>query len=435
MRILLSLLKWAGLAIVALVLFLVLVPWIRIAGDNLTSGPYRAYLAQNQIAVDAALPDGGLQFPADFYDNRLFLHAEIHGYAAPQAFDLMMIRHLSERIDLRYYLAEMDAAEAIAANYYLDTGDDRYLRQVFERYAADKAQWGSREFFAKFQRLRAFNDTLPKEQRVRLIGVDRIDDVSWARDILRQVVGLDLLALNDIEREALNLQELADYGFEAPDFIVDPAVDVMDFNSLLALREIEAAEDASRYRHILRNMELLAERSPADEPFYGLWGQFHGMMSPVNGARPLALRLSESGVFAGKVVSLSSVYVSGSEMLTPAEALPAAIRGDSDAPYLILPASSDHPYLYYFRGIANLKSVAGEDAITIFRLNGPDSPYKEGRHLVSTSGFLTRLQALDIEGSAADAMPYVVLYQGSAPLTPWRGAAYDVQTGTERTLD
>ena len=398
MRVLLSILKWLGLAIAAFLVWLFGWPWVPVLQDNLTSGSYVSYLEANVDRVDLAAADPGFDFPEAFYQHRLFFFSEIHGYAAPQDFDFALLKHLNERAGVRYYLAEMDPAQALAVNLWFETGDDTLIGEVFDSWAGEAAQWGNKEFFAKLAKIKALNDTLSADRQIRFAGVDQIQN----RDFAGRVISLIQHGEGEEERpvDKLNLSML---------------------ETALALEE-----PGSRYASILRNTGAVAAAFPAGTKFYGMWGLFHGMQVPVAGREPLAMQLQEDGPFAGEVVTLTSFYTEFSMSMMQSKFLPPPLIGNTDAAYALVPSNNDDTYLYYVRGINDLKKVAGDDQVTVFNLRGEGTPYRGNRRLMKSRGFIASMQPFVVDGSASEAADYAVLFQASPALTPWKGEAYDV---------
>ncbi|GGD08621.1 hypothetical protein [Aquisalinus flavus] len=414
MKFILGAIKWLFLGLLGLVVVLAGWPWIAVLQDKLSEGSDVAYLERNGFSLDPLAEAPEFAFDDSFYDNRLFLFAEMHGYGAPQDFDFALLRHLNERAGVRYYLAELPPSAAFAFNHYLETGDDAQARQVFDDFAAQKAQWGNKEFFAKLEKIRALNMALPDDRKIWFIGVDYLTETDFA------VTQGDLLA-----------EQFAMAGEAGSS---SRRLAVMALQQALLTQTIAAnAQGASRYGVILANIETaMASDLLAGEKLYGMWGLFHGMETTVNGSRPLAMRLAELPAFQPGVVSLMALYAEGSLMMMPSAYLPEPARGPNGDDYVLLPANYDQTYLYYLRGIHPLKKATGDAPVGVFNLDGEGTPYAQGGKLVQAQGIITMMtETFDIEGSASEATDYAVLFQGSAPLTPWGGTAYDIAGALE----
>ncbi len=395
MRIIGRILKWLAIVIVIAIAAIAGLPWIPVGQDALTGGPFKAHLEKSAVALDLDSRDAAFTFEDDFYDKSLILMGEIHGIAAAQTLDLALLTHLSENTWLCGYVAELDPAQAWAFNHFLNTGDDRHANTVFDAWAANDAQWGNREFRAKLDGIRDLNATLPAEDEIRFIGVDRIQDRALAES-LREAAPID----------------------------VRPQIDA-------ALARAEAV--TARYPIIMENMQAVADAAPTGCTYYGFWGFFHAVKATVTpDLEPMAKRLNaDGGAFAGAVGTITLSYVM-SEMLVPsATAGPLAQEGADMSP---IPFSEDTAYLYYTRGIGEAVKAAdrvhggggpvfqgGAPRATLFRLAGDDSPYAPGvKRFHRTSGYLEMLvgsvEMVKGEGPRSD---YVIVLEGSGPVTDW----------------
>ena len=123
-------------------------------------------------------------FDEAFYANQVFLLGEAHGVARVQDVDFALLKHLNARAGVRTYVAEVDCSKAYFLNEYLRTGNDSTLRLIFRSWVAGTAQWGNADLYRKFQQIREWNQTLPKNRQIRFIGLDGLQDHPSAADYL-----------------------------------------------------------------------------------------------------------------------------------------------------------------------------------------------------------------------------------------------------------
>lgn len=378
-------------------------PWWPVARDGFGADRYADYPERGAVPLDLSDGDVGFVLPADTYDARLVMLGEVHGYALPQALDLALLRHLNEKAGVRWYLAEIDPAQAMAFNEYVAGGSGVDARQVFDAWAASTAQWGNREFFGKLTAIREDNAARAPSQQVRFVGIDAPQDISFARRIDAETDGSGRPDLSDpATAEAVNAALLTD-----------------------ALAEPEAS---GRYAHMLRNVErLLAMPGARNETFYGLWGHFHTIKTGVEAGLPLAAQLgAEGGPLEGGVVTITTLCVADCFNMMPSAAMPPPMQAKGGEPYVLVPMSNDAPYLFRVSGLRDVRRAMGDADAVLFPLDGKDSPYVSGRRLVDSPGYLSMMTDLGIEGSAAEAFDYLIAYRGSPGLMPWKGLAYDV---------
>ncbi|MEL6365151.1 MAG: hypothetical protein AAFR11_09970 [Pseudomonadota bacterium] len=431
-------LKWVGLVLALLIAVAALAPWRPALVDQMTAKPYRQWAEANVRTLDLDAPDAKFAFDEAFYDNRLILMGELHGTADPHVLDLALIRHLRERAGLQWLMAELDFAQSTLVNFYLMSGEEKYLAPIFEHWAAETAQWASNEYYEKLRGLRAYNQALAPGERIRVFGVDRIQSVDVALDVLKDYMEaqdfLTVTASTDgtaPDWAAMLAPAFAEgAGEEARLGAVNAALfaaetlpaSVRDKGFVHLLRNLAALDEgATRYETILANIAAMTAVFGVgdDEPLYGFWGLFHATRAPVNGtSRPLALRLYKEGPFAGSVGTISFLYTNSASMM-PSASLPEPMRGEGA--YTDMPFAQNVPYLYYQRGIYDLTSVAGDARASLFRISGEGSPYAGSGRLGSATGLMTGLGEMTVETADPPPYDYIILSQGSAALTPYVG--------------
>jgi len=404
------------------------------------SAEHQNYLKNNHETVRADANDFKL-FDRAFYENRIFMLGETHGFAMPQELDFALLTHLSQKTNLTHYLAEVDYSQAYFLNQYLDTNNETLLKYVFRTWVHEKAQWGNRNFYEKIKKIRAYNQTLPQSRRIRIVGVDKIQDISVTNRLLKEIMGkmppsaentyLDSLRYF-IATDTVNLKKM---GAFAQKFL-----DVVEKDSAY---KSSLQTDYADFTHTLRNLSYFPQKVRRDsamflnlkeltrrfhwenEKMYGLWGFFHVLQSPVAPeVRSFACLLRhEESVFKGKVVSMATFAVD-SENLLPAQGLPTFLIPDK-ADYVITEnVNSDGP-VAFVKGIKDLKAVAQENVMTIFKLDNAGSPYRNSGLLATTKVplFGQTIEPFSEKTVTTDVVQYVVLLRNSKALEPLNGKA------------
>ncbi len=389
---------------------------------------------QETAASPAALRFG--LFDSAFYRNRLFLLGEAHGCAVPQAIDLALLRHLNARAGVRHYVAEIDPAQAYYFNQYLTTGDEAPLQAVFA-YWAGTAQWGNQEFYDKVRAIRALNDSLPPDRRIRFVGIDRTQDVALTGRLVTELVatmpaelqatpGLDslqrLLAQGD-DAPAATLAPLARrVAQRLPIHLSAPNLPTAPLPRLLQDLGYLEAPRVRRDSAMLLNLAAAYathQIEPTDK-LYGLWGVGHVAQGLINGSRVMAGLVKQSALpCADGVVSLVT-FLLDSEMMIPAGAAPAWLR-DPKVPYRLFPMSQDGP-LVFAAGVRDLREATAPNTVTLFRLDAPDSPYRRSGRLTEARAPLFGQSMLPTQPNAAttDYFQYALLVRNS-PAVKMRG--------------
>ncbi|MEM1379692.1 MAG: hypothetical protein AAGH41_03605 [Pseudomonadota bacterium] len=394
-----------GLVLLAAIVALIGWPLTPVVQDAATAGKANTYLDENAVAVDLDADGAEFPLPDGLATAQFIMLAEIHGYAMPQAIDLMMVKKLAAERGMRAYLAELSPDQAIAFNAMVLDGDDTAARAVFDAWGERSAQWGNKEFFAKLEAITAFNAQRPDDQKIVFIGTDKPTDLEFAEQMLGQ------------------LDPSVDANFSS-------LANVRAINGLLLDEAMTRPDNASRYSHIVPGMAMVADLPGAeDEVFYALWGLFHGSKVLVNGAKPLAHRLIENGTFAG-VGTISTLCLENCFNLLPAYGLPVEqLRGPDGEEYTLLPMSYENPYFVRIRGASELRTVMdarSSDSVFV-PLTEEGSPYLEGARLSVTTGYLDLLiPTFDYEGAAGEASDAVFVMRNVPGLTPWSGSAFDI---------
>jgi hypothetical protein len=307
---------------------------------------------------------GGLvfDFPPGFYDSRLILLGESHGFAAPQILDLELLSHLNQRIGLVDYLAEVDPVQAEALNAYLNTGDETILDRVFDHWDRTGAQWGNTAFEAKVRGVRALNETLPARRRIRFIGIDTVQDWSLLREWLSDRGTLiDAAAWETTDGRGKAV--LASTALGRPtDLMGARLADLLDRIAAGAPRE---AAIFDTYAHAIRSGEI------GHRPAYGLWGIYHVMQGPINDTQPFAARVTGSDLPTARAVTSIVVLSLDSAVQVPVP-LPNGIQRMRLTDFNI-----DGPFVKV-QGSATLREASDPGSIVVFNPGATGSPIQPG---------------------------------------------------------
>jgi hypothetical protein len=130
----------------------------------------RTFLATNNQAVDFNATSSLALFDPVLAEKELFMAGEVHSVAANEELNFLLLRYFRERAGVKYLLPEFSYGFCELINSYLDNGDESLLRWLYERFRGTAAYYN--EGFEFWRKLRAYNQTLPPEQRIRVIGTD-----------------------------------------------------------------------------------------------------------------------------------------------------------------------------------------------------------------------------------------------------------------------
>lgn len=369
--------------------------------------PARVEYLQSHVVVDGPVIGGfSFEFPESFYEGRLFLLGESHGAAAPQVLDLELLTHLNQRIGLVDYLAEVDPVQADWLNRYLDSGDETLLDRVFDLWNGG-SQWANVAFEDKLRGIRALNQTLPEARRIRLHGIDAIQDWPLLAETL-QARGLEIDgAAFATAKGAARAQLMADALQAAPDTAGD--------RFLLAALQRQA-RDIDRETTIFENYaELVRNGALGERPAYGLWGAAHVLQAPVNGDLRFAGMVRSSDL--ADVARMRSIVVYGLDSAVQfAVPLP-----DGVARVRFTDANVDGPVVK-LAGSSTLRAASQPARLTVFAIEGEDSPYRHGQELVALRSAMDPGITPSANAVTTDYMQYVGVYRGSDWAPPREGA-------------
>lgn len=374
-------------------------------------------------------------FDKAFYDNQLFLLGESHGMQKPQELDYELLKHLNERVGVRYYVAEVDQSKAHYLNQYLQTGNDSTLMKVFRSWVATKAQWANRDFWKKMERIRALNQTLPKNRRIQFIGIDRIQERRLVGEHLTELLAgrkltaearvltdtllnrLQTLRPDSLRAEAA--QALLNYltaNEKAAQRMIGPALpDVKHLlNNVVYLKAIK-----SRERTIFTNFQTLVQTlNLQQEKLYGFWGFFHVLQAPVEGgAKPFAALVRESDLpMRNNVVSITCSYVD-CHMMLPTAYLPPMWQ-ERGKTYSRVDKFNNNSEMMYTEGIDKLMALTKPNTLTLFQIAGTPAGQQPTR--VRYSPFMPKEQQLqfDPKRPTSDYFQYLILVRNSDMTEP-----------------
>ncbi len=401
--------------------------------------PVASYLNQHKVVFQADDSTAYQLFDTAFYQSDVFMLGEVHGYAAPQMMDLALLKHLNQRVGLRYYLAEMDGAKADLVNQYLKTGQKATLDSVFTGFLKQThegtSQWGNQQFYDKLVALRAYNQTRPDSLRVQLLGVDWFQsDGRYALTQLSQLVNRQPYPVGtcpelDSLVQVTNQQKLT-IGKLLP-FAKAIQADLLAKKGLyqqwLGSQKTAFAqiiETLSLYKDGIRSRDeiaarltqfLVADMGLRGEKLYGLWGYTHVFRGGVNDQPTLSGLLAAAG---HRVITIPVLF-SDSDMLLHRKYLPFIFRKEGEFQQTQLLNADGR--VSGVDGFDELKAVSGANQITLFRLDAPGSPYKTTLKLVKMGGITgSKMKPNHPESQVTtDFFQYVFVVRNSPALTLW----------------
>jgi hypothetical protein len=362
---------------------------------------YTNYLQQNHEKITIGGNNSFAIFDEAFYSNQLFLLTESHGYAKPHELDAELFKQINKKTGLRYYLAEIDFSQAYYLNKYLNTGNEDFLKAIYQHWFDERAQWGCKAGFEKWKTLYRYNTTLAKGKKIIVLGLDEAQDLNMNQKLLTQI-------LADVKyKNGSNLMIDSLTGFAKMDkakdstksfkkFIKRLAADILkneavyrkifkntyfDFNFITK----NIADKKNREEKIFYNFNVFYKQyNLSNEKMYGFWGRFHGMQDSINGGLSFSAMLKKSSLpLHDKIISIPVFCLESASML-PTQFLPPMAQQKGTI-FSKADMVNDDSFVYTVEGIKTFKKFAGKNENVIFKLNATASPYNKGLNLVESA--------------------------------------------------
>ncbi len=125
---------------------------------------YSAVMGSDSLRID---------FGSDeIQQNDLIFFGFIHGAALPQLLDFELLKYFVQN-GTQYYMPEVTYSMAFFLNLYLEKGDIKLLNFVTYFYKQRVPQDASIQFHEKWKRIYILNESLPADQKIKIIGVDK----------------------------------------------------------------------------------------------------------------------------------------------------------------------------------------------------------------------------------------------------------------------
>jgi hypothetical protein len=211
-----------------------------------------AYLKSNKARIGDTLDESF--FDADFYQSKVFLLGEVHGFADNQKLDKELLFFLNKKLGVKYYIAEMDSSTAKKLNEFLSSSQKERakLKEVVLAINNRIPQQSSQELFDKWNDIYDYNKTLNDSLKITVIGLYK------------------------------NFDDESKMPRDSAMFI--------NFEQIVKQKKLE------------------------NEKFYGLFGYFHTLQTKIeNGKETFASNLKKAGIKTSSLVS----YTLDSDMYLP----------------------------------------------------------------------------------------------------------------------
>lgn len=346
------------------------------------------YLKDNYSEIDIDDEIGFSDFAIldeDIKDKEIFLTGEVHGIKPNSELNMKFLRYFKERTDFKYYLSEYSYSNAYFLNKYLKTGDVKILDDIFQELRGSYS-W-NKDSFNFWIDLYKYNNNLPEDRRIEIIGIDiELQPVTAYRylvDVLpkkdppieiKKMLDNTIYTYNRLEefgnastystakdlqkdintKESIYRKYLGEHYFGFKMVVSN----LLNYEKAYRNKRNQVDWNNSRDEMIYENFVLTQRRLQKDK-YFGQWGVNHGFQSKEKDIKWLASYLNEEELYKDKVLSIAFNYENSMQM---------GKMGDKQ--YMINEINFIFPYMK----VAN-DSIGGN--MNLYKLNRDNSPFKE----------------------------------------------------------
>lgn len=293
------------------------------------------YLQENHSSINLEDEDEFADLAildSEIKDKEIFLTGEVHGVKANEELHMRFLKYFKDRTDFIYYLCESSYSSCYFINKYLETGDVRILEDLYRPLKGTFA-W-NKDSYNHCKALREYNNSLPDDRKIQVIGVDIEHQIDTAyrylldvlpnqeppKKIKAKIDGLRVV-LNDIrddiflQRAQELLRDMEEKESVYREYLGEDFIGFKLVNSNI-LNAYEAYPRSAVWVHwnntrdkmIYENFKLLQNELPPGK-YFGQWGRQHIYQSEEGNVMWFGAYLnSEGSLFKDKVLSIAYLY-------------------------------------------------------------------------------------------------------------------------------
>jgi hypothetical protein len=371
-----------------------------------TGGKYITYLKENSETIPLNKSFSFKMLDQDIKENKLILVGEIHGFEEPQKFDYELFTHLHSNHQVRQYYAELDFVQALVLNQYLESGDEKLLNDALRKWAVIQGR-NNKDYFDKFRRLYQFNKQLADNEKIKFIGVDKLQDIKLTLNFLNSLSKSTEIEISETVDLSAILNQIS-----LLDSLYSDSLDILFTLSHINNNFKYFSEKTNREKVLFENFHsLYNQMNPNKDMVYGYFGLFHVFQYKVNGQQPLAslIRTSDLGL-DDKILSMNFLMLD-SYMAMPSNQLPAFMQDDGK--YTKMSISSDAMLFVYIYGIKDFKRMTPEYHKSLVKMNAENSPYDNSNRMTKTIQLLPVTEKMEFDEKGKPYVQYTVFVRNS----------------------
>ena len=401
---------------------------IRFSGKDLEQSPEKRkimqeYLKENYSSIDLEDESGFADLAimdSDIEEKEIFFTGEIHGTKANKQLNIKFLKYFKDKTDFKYYLCEIPYSDAYFINKYLDTGDIKILEEIYKPL---KGTFGwTKDSYNHLKKLYEYNNTLPKESRIQVIGVDiehqPINAYRFLVDVLPETeapeeikAAIDKIksTFNDLEKfdnktfvqcsnelqKDIEEKENIYKEYLGENFTGFSLVNMNVLNKVEAYKHKEDPVDwnNTRDKMMYENFQILQKELPKGK-YYGQWGLDHTFQSKEKDKMMFAAYLnSNDSIFKDKILTVIYNYDNCEKIDT-----------SGNGSYTTYKFEVVYPQIKETNDLL-------EGNFNIYKLTGENSPFSETPMYYTSNGE-------ELEASMLDFFQYIVCIRDSKATEP-----------------
>ncbi|WP_346938440.1 erythromycin esterase family protein [uncultured Clostridium sp.] len=380
------------------------------------------YLKENYSSIDledeSEFADLAIM-DSDIEEKEIFFTAELHGTKANEQLNMKFLKYFREKTDFKYYLCELPYSDVYFINKYLDTGYIKILEEIYKPLKGTFA-W-NKDSYNHLKKLYEYNNTLPKESRIKAVGVDiehqPINAYKFLVDILpekeapkeiKAVIDKIKSTFNDLDKfdetfaqcsnelqKDIEDKENIYKEYLGENFTGFSLVNMNVLNKVEAYKHKEDPVDwnNTRDKMMYENFQILQKELPKGK-YYGQWGLDHTFQSKEKDKMMFAAYLNSNGsIFKDKILTVIYNY-DNCERMGP----------NGNGGYNTIELNTIYPQI---KGANDLL----EGNLNIYKLTGENSPFSK------TPMYYT-FNKEELEASMLDFFQYIVCIRDSKATEP-----------------
>ncbi|WP_417558974.1 hypothetical protein [Mesoflavibacter zeaxanthinifaciens] len=362
-----------------------------------------------------------------------------HGSVKTEQTEYTLLKSLTKKGTIKYYLPETDFSIGHFFNQYLKTGDTLLLKDLVNHYGIRVPQEKSIETYKKWKKIKKLNDSLSEKNKLTVVGIDLLVSYKYTCKHLLEIIDFKQnqeQSLQDIvNMVTLDTTDFSPYYESFSKKVLKEFVNDYEKNPSKLERIIE---NKFVFNHIIENLKntfvnfdnsskrekiiydnyirLSSLYNFDQRPQFLRFGFFHLEKQREGNNPSFFTRLIENNIYQRKKIISVIGYLTNSRVLWD-------IVYDDNKNYKTYTTEGGFGIgdyeKEYFLGIENLKKAKISD-ITLFRLNKKNTPYSDGiPDLMEIVMEDNKSNGEQVKGkSTTEFLDYAVLISNSKANTP-----------------